>query len=73
MIIYDKGWWGFKVLGRMYGSAIPRALPISLLSALAAGLLSKFLQEHLEAQFTHPYMYQPFAVIVGFVVSFRCE
>lgn len=73
MIIYDKGWWGDKVLGRMYGSAIPRALPISLLSAIAAALLSGLIQKRLEAEFIHPYMYQPFAVVVGFMVSFRCE
>ena len=71
MIIYDKGWWGDKVMGRMYGSAIPRALPVSFLAAAIAAVLSSLIQQRVVDLFIHPYLYQPFAVIVGFMVSFR--
>jgi hypothetical protein len=72
MIVYDKSWWGFSVLARMYGSSFPRALPFSLTASLLAGLLSAFLSDELDKSFTHPYPFQTFAFIVGFMVVFRC-
>lgn len=73
MIIYDKSFWGFGVLVRMYGSAFPRALPFSLLSCIIAGVLSYFYATELDEEFVHPYPFQTFAFIAGFMVVFRYE
>lgn len=73
MIIYDKSFWGFGVLTRMYGSAFPRALPFSVCSCMLAGLLSYFWAKELDNEFIHPYPFQTFAFMAGFMVVFRCE
>jgi hypothetical protein len=72
MIRYDKGWWGIKVLARMYGSAFPKALPLSILASLIAGFSHYFFFDALDGTFSHPYPFAIFAFIVGFMVVFRC-
>lgn len=59
------------LLFKVYGSAFPRALPFSLLSALLAGLLRAYASEAVDSQLRHPYPYQAFAFIVGFMIVFR--
>ena len=73
MIRYSKQYWGVLTLARWYGSAFPRALPFSLLSAAIAGCLQAFYAEALRAEWTHPYPFQAFAFIAGFMIVFRCE
>ena len=73
MMIYNKSFWGFGVLTRMYGSAFPRALPFSIFSCIFAGLLSAWYAKQLDEEFIHPYPFQTFAFIAGFMVVFRCE
>ena len=72
MIRYDKGWWGLKTFGKMYGSAFPKALPFSLTASIFAGLLSYFFAKELDEAFIHPYPFQTFAFVAGFMVVFRC-
>eukprot|EP01023_Acetabularia_acetabulum_P020213 TRINITY_DN20429_c0_g2_i1.p1 TRINITY_DN20429_c0_g2~~TRINITY_DN20429_c0_g2_i1.p1 ORF type:complete len:458 (+),score=86.68 TRINITY_DN20429_c0_g2_i1:226-1599(+) len=86
MIIYHKRFWGLQLLTRLYGSAFPRALPFALLST-AITLLLKLLADpiddgHKNHRFegddqwllelwNHPYPYQAFAFVVGFIIIFR--
>jgi hypothetical protein len=72
MIRYSKSYWGLCTLTRWYGSAFPRALPFSLSSGLLAGLLQGFWGDTLRGQWVHPYPYQSFAFIAGFMIVFRC-
>lgn len=73
MIRYDKRFWGVCTLSRWYGSAFPRALPFSLVAAAAAGLLQHFWAERAADIWKHPYPFQTFAFIVGFMIVFRCD
>lgn len=58
----------------MYGSAFPRALPFSLASAALAGFLASFFPTSTTWDlFKHPYPFQTFAFVAGFMVVFRCE
>ena len=72
MIRYDKGWWGLKTFGKMYGSAFPKALMFSLSASALAGVLSYFFSKELDEAFIHPYPFQTFAFVAGFMVVFRC-
>ena len=72
MIRYSKQFWGLCTLTRWYGSAFPRALPFSVASALLAGLLQAFISDELRPLWLHPYPYQSFAFIAGFMIVFRC-
>lgn len=71
MIRYDKGWWGLKTFTKMYGSAFPKALPFSVCSAFLAGVLAYFFGQELDDAFIHPYPFQTFAFVAGFMVVFR--
>lgn len=80
MIRYPKVYWGLGTLTYWYGSAIPRALPFSLAAGLLAALLEEFtsLGKHGgdapdgKRVFLHPYPFQAFAFIAGFMIVFRC-
>ena len=72
MIRYSKAWWSVSSLFTWYGSAVPRALPFALVAALVAGLCAGFASERLRGLWGHPYPYQMFAFIVGFLIVFRC-
>lgn len=72
MIRYNKSWWSFRLYFRLYGSAFPRALPFSLSAATIAGILRGFFPDFMDRQFLHPYPFQAFAYICGFIVVFRC-
>lgn len=72
MIRYSKEFWSVSSLFTWYGSAVPRALPFALCAALVAGLCAGFASDRLAGLWGHPYPYQMFAFIVGFLVVFRC-
>lgn len=74
MIIYDKSFWGVALLLRLYGSAFPRSLPAGLLSIVFTTLLIVFVKEdQLRTWWVHPFPYQVFSSIVGFILVFRCN
>lgn len=82
MIRYPKVYWGLLTLTYWYGSAIPRALPFSVAAAIMAACLEEFTSlgaKNAETDdddqrkfFLHPYPFQAFAFIVGFMIVFRC-
>jgi hypothetical protein len=72
MIRYSKEYWGILTLFAWYGSAFPRALPFSLLASAVAGLIYELMPDGLENIWRHPYLYQTFAFVVGFMIVFRC-
>eukprot|EP01025_Chloroclados_australasicus_P030869 TRINITY_DN3106_c0_g1_i1.p1 TRINITY_DN3106_c0_g1~~TRINITY_DN3106_c0_g1_i1.p1 ORF type:complete len:491 (-),score=51.58 TRINITY_DN3106_c0_g1_i1:2910-4268(-) len=86
MIIYNKKLWGVQLLTRLYGSAFPRALPFAVLSTVISLMLKLFLDpvddsennhrfagddQYVLELWNHPYPYQAFAFIVGFIIVFR--
>lgn len=71
MIVYDKALWGVKVLFRVYGSPFPRAIPFALASAFAALAIELFAADEAHSWWLHPYPYQVFSFIVGFILVFR--
>jgi hypothetical protein len=66
----SKTLWGFPLLTRVYGSALPRSFLPALLSGLIA-LMLILLREHVEHLWVHPYPYQPLVLIATFVLTFR--
>lgn len=72
MIRYSKDLWGLLTVTRLYGSAFPRALPFSLFSGVLAGLIQSFANKDFRELWLHPYPYQSFAFIAGFMIVFRC-
>ena len=71
MITYNKIGWGLPLLFRMYGSAFPRSFPFAALRAALTALFYLTIQTPDEGWWRHPYPYQIFAYIVGFIVIFR--
>lgn len=71
MIVYSKSWYGLGLLFRILGSAIPRALPFATYGALLAWCLKHFAGDYIESQWKHPFPYQAYAFIVGFLIVFR--
>lgn len=73
MIIYTKRDWTFKLLFRCYGSAIPRSIPIALLTSAITLCLLRYLGEGLRTTWRNPFAYSVFASTVGFIVVFRAQ
>ena len=74
MITYRKAWGGLILLCRLDGSPAARAiLPASLstLLALALALLTRLDEKRLLME--HPYPYQIFCFVVGFLLVFRTQ
>eukprot|EP00210_Caulerpa_lentillifera_P008030 g7667.t1 len=81
MIVYHKRLWGLPLLCRFYGSALPRCLPLALMSGALTLVLELTAGEdansHAPTQseedpwWWHPYPFQTFAFIVGFMLVFR--
>ena len=81
MIRYPKVYWGLLTLTYLYGSAIPRALPFSVAAAVMAACLEEFTNlgaknaetdaDGQRKYFLHPYPFQAFAFIAGFMIVFR--
>ncbi|KAK9805550.1 hypothetical protein WJX72_004682 [[Myrmecia] bisecta] len=71
MITYSKLAWGLHLLLRFYGSAFPRALIFSGISVAITAVLFVCKHDELRSDWLHPYPYQIFAFIVGFVIVFR--
>jgi hypothetical protein len=72
MIYYSKKFSGLLVLFRFYGSALPRALPTAAVSAALAAALQLTVADSTREKWHHPYPYQAFAFITGFMLVFRC-
>ncbi|CAD7699638.1 unnamed protein product [Ostreobium quekettii] len=78
MILYSKNYWGLPLLWRIYGSAFPRTLPFALVSGVITLILEWTVAEDKDGVpstarrwWEHPYPYQTFAFIVGFMLVFR--
>lgn len=71
MITYSKTTWGLHLLVRVYGSAFPRSIIFSGISSAITMALYVTKRPQLLSDWRHPYPYQIFAVIVGFIVVFR--
>ena len=73
MITYNKIGWGLPLLFRLYGSAFPRSFPPAAISAGITVLFYLTLETSDRSWWRHPYPFQIFAYIVGFIVIFRCD
>ncbi|KAK9827509.1 hypothetical protein WJX74_006552 [Apatococcus lobatus] len=71
MITYSKVGWSLHLPFRIYGSAVPRATPFAALSAGLTAILFCFRHDQFTAAWRHPYPYQIFGFIVGFIIVFR--
>ncbi|KAK9864551.1 hypothetical protein WJX84_008203 [Apatococcus fuscideae] len=71
MITYSKVGWSLHLPFRIYGSALPRATPFAALSAGLTALLFIFRHDQFSNAWRHPYPYQIFGFIVGFIIVFR--
>ncbi|GMH38627.1 hypothetical protein BSKO_06511 [Bryopsis sp. KO-2023] len=83
MITYNKSYWGLPLLLRVYGSAFPRTWPFAVLSGFMTLVLEWTVAQDETEDGTmnrrsqarewwgHPYPYQTFAFIVGFILVFR--
>lgn len=73
---YSKAWWGLGSLLRWRGSAVPRALPFTLLAIFETALLHFVVKDGVESlreKWTQPYPFHTFAVLVAFIVAFRYD
>lgn len=76
MILYSKAWGGVPILFQFRGTAWPYAILPALMSTalgLILGLIADFndLVEEKEEFMVHPYPFQLYAFIVGFLIVFR--
>jgi hypothetical protein len=74
---YRKTWWGLTSLFIWEQSAFPRALPFALFALVEAVLLHVVLDQYnafskMRDKWSHPYPFQAFVAIVGFITVFRC-
>jgi predicted membrane chloride channel (bestrophin family) len=72
MIYYSKRYWGLPVLFRFYGSALPRALPAAIIAAIITVTLQVTVSDEIRRKWRHPYPYQIFTFVAGFLLVFRC-
>jgi predicted membrane chloride channel (bestrophin family) len=72
MLHYSKKAWGLYTLFSWYGSAFPRALPFALVASAIAVFVSVFWKEHFRVLWLHPYPFQIFGLVAGFMILFRC-
>ena len=70
MIIFRKG-SAWMLMFRKTGSALPAAMQTGLISCLLSMVLDRLPDSYLENMLGHPYPFQPFAYICGFVLVFR--
>lgn len=66
----SKTLWGVPLLTRIYGSALPRAIAPAVISGLITMILL-LLGERVQQLWDNPFAYQPFVLIVSFVLTFR--
>jgi predicted membrane chloride channel (bestrophin family) len=73
MIHYPKRYWGLPLLFRAFGSPFPRTIPFAILSvALTVALqLAKEWKLVMMQAFGHPYPFQVYAFVIGFLAVFR--
>lgn len=69
MIVYKKKLWGVHLIFQLYGSAIPRALPLTILStALVALLFYVPGIDYWQEAWRHPYVYSALEFIISFIL-----
>jgi len=73
MITYTKTGWTIGLLLRLYGSAIPRSIPVAAISAGGTMYLHFFWGDYLRMVWRNPFPFQIFGTIVGFIVVFRAQ
>lgn len=66
----SKTLWGLPLLTRFYGSALPRAIAPAVISGLLTVVLL-FLGDRVASLWQNPFAYQPFVLLVSFVLTFR--
>lgn len=73
MLHYEKRLWGLGLLFRAQGSPFPRVLPFAVLSVGITLVihLSDGCKSAVEAAFGHPYPFQVYAFVIGFLVVLR--
>ncbi len=71
MITYTKTGWVVGLLFRLYGSAIPRSIPVAAACAAGTLYLHFYWGPYLRDTWRHPFPFQIFGTIVGFIVVFR--
>jgi hypothetical protein len=74
MILYRKQCGGFCLLGRLSGSIVRALLPALISASFAVALetwAKPLLGSDLNEHFIHPYPYQIFTLIFGFLLVFR--
>jgi hypothetical protein len=60
------------ILFRLYGSALPRACVVGVLAGVLAGVLQATVADEIREKWRHPYPYQAFAFVLGFMLIIRC-
>ena len=73
MITYQKAFGGLFLLGKLDGSPAARAILPATLSTAVAIVLQKLPSFALRALMLHPYPFQIFCFVVGFLLVFRTQ
>ena len=73
MIHYAKKYWGLPLIFRVHGSPFPRTIPFAVLSVSITTALqaSEDLKSDIVKAFGHPYPFQVYAFVIGFLVVLR--
>ena len=73
MIHYAKGYWGLPLFLRLHGSPFPRTLPFAIVSVSITIWLHlwEFGRESIVESFAHPYPFQVYGFVIGFLVVMR--
>lgn len=73
MIHYAKGYWGLPLFLRLHGSPFPRTLPFAVVSVTITIWLHLWDsgREEIVRSFAHPYPFQMYGFVIGFLVVLR--
>lgn len=73
MIHYSKRYWGLPLVFRAFGSPFPRTIPFAIVSvsiSVVLQVVDSWKQTMVDA-FGHPYPFQVYAFVIGFLVVLR--
>jgi predicted membrane chloride channel (bestrophin family) len=73
MIHYSKRFWGLPLIFRVFGSPFPRTIPFAVVSVAISVVLQSVdsLKRDIVQAFGHPYPFQVYAFVIGFLVVLR--
>ena len=73
MIHYAKGYWGLPLFLKLHGSPFPRTLPFAVVSVAITIWLHLWDsgREEIVRSFAHPYPFQMYGFVIGFLVVLR--